>query len=157
MKDPTDALVHRFRYLPGWAMRRTWVPEHLREECHGAAWIALLECARRFDPTRGVKFITFATWRVKGAVADVIKRDRKQEHYKRTAVAERLHSSSTDEDLRVAEARRFLLSLNPEDRQLLVDYYLNGKTQEELDAELSKSWNSRRFNRALEHARGVRR
>src|ERR1051325_2153075 len=37
--------------------------------------IGLIDAARRFDDGRGIKFETFAEWRVRGAMIDALRRD----------------------------------------------------------------------------------
>jgi RNA polymerase sigma factor for flagellar operon FliA len=36
-------------------------------------WLGLLEAGRRFDPQRGIKFSTFATYRIRGAILDYLR------------------------------------------------------------------------------------
>jgi RNA polymerase sigma factor FliA len=36
-------------------------------------WLGLLEAVRRFDPGRGIKFSTFATYRIRGAILDYLR------------------------------------------------------------------------------------
>jgi RNA polymerase sigma factor (sigma-70 family) len=42
-----------------------------RDDLQSAAYMALVEAAATFDPARGVKFATFARWRIIGAMRDV--------------------------------------------------------------------------------------
>ncbi|MGF1508991.1 MAG: sigma-70 family RNA polymerase sigma factor [Myxococcota bacterium] len=48
-----------------------------RDERFGWAFLALVEAAARFDPRRGVRFSTFAHARIKGAVLDALRRERR--------------------------------------------------------------------------------
>jgi RNA polymerase sigma factor (sigma-70 family) len=50
-------------------MKKAWPNEH--EEFDSAAQLALVEAAQSFDPTRNVKFSTFARYRIGGALRDV--------------------------------------------------------------------------------------
>jgi RNA polymerase sigma factor (sigma-70 family) len=49
--------------------KKSW-PRH-RDEFESAAYLALVEAARNFDASRNVKFATFATIRIRGALRDV--------------------------------------------------------------------------------------
>jgi RNA polymerase sigma factor for flagellar operon FliA len=40
------------------------------QELVQVGWLGLLEARRRFDPNRGIKFSTFATYRIRGAMLD---------------------------------------------------------------------------------------
>ena len=42
-----------------------------RDEFESAACLALVEAARSFDPTRNIRFATFARFRIRGALVDV--------------------------------------------------------------------------------------
>lgn len=46
----------------------------MKEDLHSAAFLALVEAAESFDPSRGVKFATFAYYRIKGALFDARRR-----------------------------------------------------------------------------------
>jgi RNA polymerase sigma factor for flagellar operon FliA len=50
-------------------LKHAWPLE--AEEFESAALLALVEAAQSFDPTRGVKFATFARYRIWGALRDV--------------------------------------------------------------------------------------
>jgi RNA polymerase sigma factor (sigma-70 family) len=47
------------------------VYRHWRDEFESAACMALVEAARSFDPSRNIKFATFARFRIRGALIDV--------------------------------------------------------------------------------------
>lgn len=52
------------------------LPDHVdRENLEAAGILGLVEAAQSFDPTRGVKFSTFAFHRVRGAVLDELRRN----------------------------------------------------------------------------------
>ena len=62
------------RYLPmakslAKPLKRSWPSE--REEFESAALLALVEAAQSYDPSRNVKFATFARYRIWGALRDV--------------------------------------------------------------------------------------
>ena len=50
-------------------LKKAWPAE--REEFESAALLALVEAAQSFDPSRNVKFATFARYRIWGALRDV--------------------------------------------------------------------------------------
>lgn len=43
------------------------------EDMLGAALLGLIDAIDRYDPSRGVKFETYATWRIRGAVMDMLR------------------------------------------------------------------------------------
>ena len=43
------------------------------QELVQVGWLGLLEAGRRFDPNRGIKFSTFATYRIRGAILDYLR------------------------------------------------------------------------------------
>src|SRR5438132_5689067 len=45
------------------------------ENLEAAGTLGLVEAASKFDPERGVKFETFAVWRIRGAVFDELRRN----------------------------------------------------------------------------------
>lgn len=51
-------------------LRGQSVPPDHRQDCHAAAMEGLVQAARRFDPSHGVKFRTFASARILGSVRD---------------------------------------------------------------------------------------
>jgi RNA polymerase sigma factor (sigma-70 family) len=65
------------RYLPmarrlARPFRESWPSE--RDEFDSAALLALVEAAQSFDPSRNVRFATFARLRIAGALRDVLRR-----------------------------------------------------------------------------------
>jgi RNA polymerase sigma factor (sigma-70 family) len=65
------------RYLPmarrlSRSYRTAW--PHQRDEFDSAAQLALVEAAESFDPSRNVRFATFARMRIHGALRDVLRR-----------------------------------------------------------------------------------
>lgn len=51
-------------------IRRGQVPAHLREDAEGFGMIGLCHAAKKFDPSRKVRFGTFAALRIRGAIRD---------------------------------------------------------------------------------------
>ena len=50
------------------------LPAHInREDLHSEGFVGLLEARENFDPSRGVKFATFAVRRVEGAILDYLR------------------------------------------------------------------------------------
>lgn len=45
------------------------------ENLESAGMLGLVEAAGKFDPDRGIKFATFAAWRIRGAVFDELRRN----------------------------------------------------------------------------------
>lgn len=45
------------------------------DNLESAGTLGLVEAATRFDPTRGVKFETYAAWRIRGAILDELRRN----------------------------------------------------------------------------------
>src|SRR5665647_44069 len=78
-----------------------------REDMISAAMVGLVDAANKFDPTKGVKFKTFAEYRVRGAIFDEMRkldwfsrsmRD-KQNHLAQTMLRlERQFGRSPEED-----------------------------------------------------------
>lgn len=52
---------------------RCYLPSAEREELINIGLFNLPQIARRFDPSRGVKFLTFATWRLRGCMLDYLR------------------------------------------------------------------------------------
>ena len=53
--------------------RKAWFPS-FRDDWDSAALLALVEAAQSYDPNRGVKFATFAAYRISGALANEARR-----------------------------------------------------------------------------------
>ena len=71
MTDRDLVLCHlRFAYGVALEYRDCGVP---LDDLVQAASVGLVEAARRFDPARGVKFITYAVYRIRQAVIDEIR------------------------------------------------------------------------------------
>ena len=52
------------------------LPEHVdRQNLESAGVLGLVEAARKFDPTRGVEFKSFAYLRIRGAILDELRRN----------------------------------------------------------------------------------
>ena len=55
-----------------WNLRGGRSGDFEAKELIQVGWLGLLEAARRFDPNRGIKFSTFATYRIRGAILDYL-------------------------------------------------------------------------------------
>lgn len=76
-------LIRRYATLIDRAARRVAARvglAHLAEELWSTGALGLLEAARRFEPSRGVRFETFAEHRIRGAMLDEL---RKMDHLPR--------------------------------------------------------------------------
>jgi RNA polymerase sigma factor FliA len=51
-------------------MSRSWGPVVNQEDLIGMGTLGLIEAIDRFEPARGYEFVTYATWRIRGAVLD---------------------------------------------------------------------------------------
>lgn len=76
--DALDELVRHYEPLARFYARRSWrkAPAHQPfEDLLSSAYRGLLEAAQRFEPGRGLKFETFASRRIAGAIIDAQRRD----------------------------------------------------------------------------------
>lgn len=110
--EARDALILRYVPLARHVVDRLNVPERggiTRDDLVSHALIGLMDAVERFDPARGIRFETFALPRVRGEVADMLRRMdwaprsvRRQESEIRAAMA-RLEAAlgrpATDEEL----------------------------------------------------------
>jgi RNA polymerase sigma factor (sigma-70 family) len=147
-------------------MRRALPYSH--DELESAAFMALVEAAQTFDPSRNVDFSTFARHRIWGALCDVRRealfgKGKGGPHARvvnRTAEAAEAHGhvlgSEPDEpvgaDLELHETvESWIRSLPRTHSQAFRHIYLDGKTQEEAASLVgcSKSYMSRLHNEAL--------
>jgi RNA polymerase sigma factor (sigma-70 family) len=69
-----------------------------REDLFGYAYLGLVEAANRFDPSRGVPFDAFATFRIRGAIYDGLKKmgtyGKGYQRLKRQILADELNDES---------------------------------------------------------------
>ncbi len=49
------------------------LPPHVREDLEGYGMLGLLEALERYDPAQGVRFETFAWYRIRGAILDYLR------------------------------------------------------------------------------------
>jgi RNA polymerase sigma factor for flagellar operon FliA len=125
------------------------------------AWgqVGLLEACQRFDPDQGASFLTFAHYRIQGAILDGLRAMCRGGHAAGEAhpvddqqppVDERLHLQRLGRRLRAE-----LVRLPERERRLLLGHYYRGQTLAQVGARLgrSKSWSSRLHARALRRLR----
>jgi RNA polymerase sigma factor for flagellar operon FliA len=134
----------------------------------------LFEAAQRFDPARGVKFATFATYRIRGAMVDGLRAlgryprpNHKHPVYVTSIEAVSADVSKLADDQPDPEEsaiqhqllrglREAVAALEEVERQLIVGYFFEGMTLEDLGREiggLSKSWTCRLLGRTLSRLR----
>jgi RNA polymerase sigma factor for flagellar operon FliA len=140
--DPATTLVTDHlgivRTQARWYARR--LPPHVdRADLESAGTLGLIDAARRYDPTRGATFATYATWRVRGAIVDQMRANgaytraehRRLEHGEHVQPRVEFNSSLADtqevptteeraDPFLVARVRRALLQLPRREAQLLV-------------------------------------
>src|SRR3989454_5011445 len=71
-----DELLKRFAPLVRHVVERvaTTLPRNVdHEDLYSAGVLGLLDAHAKFDPRKGVKFETYAVWRIKGAVLDQLR------------------------------------------------------------------------------------
>lgn len=89
-RNTPEGLEEITRHFYDWSQQMaTLAIKHLagcadQDAIRSAAGFALLDAVRRFDPTRGIAFRTFATLRIRGAIFDEL---RKTDSLKRSARA----------------------------------------------------------------------
>lgn len=77
MSADVDQLVHEYTNLAHAAVADAlrWIPPYIEtDDLYSAALLALVRCARRYDPDQGVPFGSYARTRVRGAVLDELRR-----------------------------------------------------------------------------------
>jgi RNA polymerase sigma factor for flagellar operon FliA len=73
-----DNLVHRIARQ----VHKFSTPLFDYDDIYSAGYLGLMDAAKRFDPTKGVKFSTFASQRVRGAMIDEIRKLSRYRHGK---------------------------------------------------------------------------
>jgi len=147
---------------------------HDQEDYHQAGWLGLLDAARRYDPSRGARFETYAGIRIRGAVIDESRRRlggprpwRQRELRPVTLISLEAHVSQAraneprsdepepDEAAEWAEARDALARVLPElpcQERLVIEHQLAGETLSAIGARLGVS-----EGRSCQIARSARR
>jgi len=133
--------------------------------------VGLVDAAKRFDPSRGLTFLTFAHHRIRGAMLDGLRqieegpRRKPGSETKRYTIADEdpdalpCNLATQEEQMLGSEKRitlrRAVLGLPPRERLLLLARYLDNQTLEQAGARLglSRSWSCRLHARALRRLR----
>lgn len=144
--SPPDELCTREeladRYFPLVAsLAARYAPdEYWRLELISEGLCALLEAYDRFDRTRGVGFAAYASFRVRGAMLDLLRREMR--HADRVVELEHALSAAVEPeetDYRLELVRAALDRLDQRDRRIIEAILLEGLTQREVAAELGVS------------------
>ena len=125
----------------------------------------LLDAARRFDPSRGIGFRTFAYYRVRGAILDGLRKmgTWSRRGYERVLLLRAAQSTSEGayEDYLAARGdlsaelesllRSSVDELPPPEDEIIRRHYFDGESLEKVGGSLglSKSWASRLHTRAI--------
>jgi RNA polymerase sporulation-specific sigma factor len=152
-----QSLVH------GWvqtAMERYRLPESLRDDLVSAGHRGLIQAADRFDPSRGVKFKTFAARVVSADIIDTLRtRDGAREVTEVSLDGFASEQPSPEKQAITAQelkcVRETVQELNTRERALIEAHYGRGLTLREAADELgiSRSYASRVHARAIETIR----
>jgi RNA polymerase sigma factor for flagellar operon FliA len=134
-----DELLRRYTALVRYVVERisAGLPRNVdHEDLHSAGVLGLLDAYQKFDARKGVKFETYAVWRIRGAVLDQLRSlDWASRSMRRRArelestcqrMDQKLGRAASDHE--VARAMR----LNPEDYYRLIDQ-VRGATLLSLD------------------------
>jgi RNA polymerase sigma factor for flagellar operon FliA len=88
------------------------------DDLYAVGYLGLLDAAKRFDPAKGVKFITFAAPRVRGAIIDEMRR-MNHYHHRRELRMEYIEALRDEDDRLLLEPAD--PDLNPLDKAILKD------------------------------------
>lgn len=142
--DARNRIVESYLPLVGYvaAMIRPALPSHIDlDDLYSYGSIGLIEAAERYDPSRGVKFTTYATRRIRGAIIDELRSQdwaprRVRKNGKAVARAwdalnERLQRDPTlaelANELEVSErSATFMLAELQQSRHLTLDWFGSG-------------------------------
>lgn len=137
------------------------------EELIADGALGLVDAARRFEPGRGLTFLTFAHHRIRGAMLDGLRQLEGGTRRRPGSEAKRCVFASEDPDAlpsdlatqeeqllgseECATLRRAVLGLPPRERLLLLACYRDDETLEQAGTRLglSRSWSCRLHARAV--------
>jgi RNA polymerase sigma factor (sigma-70 family) len=142
------------------AMARYRLPESLRDDLVSAGSLALVQAADRFDPSRGVKFKTFAAHRVSGEIVDTLRRGDAAIGVSKDSLDGVASETPSPENQAITaqeltHVREVLQELSARERALIEAHYGRGLTLRDAADELgiSRSYASRVHARAIETIR----
>ena len=121
-----------------------------RDDLASEALLALVECAQRFDPSRGYQLTSFAYPRMRGRALDSLRREARQVR-NREAFSRSPHQRQLDTGPLSARAdvgqvlRNSREQLDSDDRQLLAERYWQGKSLAEIAR--NRGWNEQKARR----------
>lgn len=111
--------------------------------------VGLIEAVERFDPARGVRFSTFATYRIRGRVLNALRRDHRvdysldQEGQGETPLASRLADAASDaamasieDDAVLVQVRQAIDELPARERTILHATYVQAQKPQDVAAML---------------------
>ena len=78
-KENCPPLEDRYEEFVGAVVKKTMqafkLPDNLKEDFTSAAYLGLVEAAKRYDPSQGTSLETYSYMRVRGAILDVVRRE----------------------------------------------------------------------------------
>lgn len=121
----------------------------LLEECVQVGILGLIEAAKKYDPSRNIKFSTWSVFRIKGRVLNYLKRNNKQNYYDDTTLvfletggAESVFKGPLEPEAQVLQneelrqIQEFLPCLPNKERAVIYGFYVEGRTPKCLSQEL---------------------
>ncbi|MDQ7842465.1 MAG: sigma-70 family RNA polymerase sigma factor [Armatimonadota bacterium] len=160
--DSRLRLIEAYQPLVFKVVMRLRPPEPVVMDMIQEGTIGLIEAVERFDPRRGVRFSTFATYRIRGRVLNALRRG--QDVSRQTALNAGLPDPSAEaallavEDAAAAERMRAVLSTLPaRERTILNATYVEAREPRRVAEELriSLSHFYRLHKQALVRLRGL--
>jgi RNA polymerase sigma factor (sigma-70 family) len=134
-----NAIAHMYK------MRTTYTGRAEFDEILSEGMLALVESAHRYDATRGVGFVTFAWYRIRGAMLNTAQKGRRMESLVRIYARERTAELASDDALNGTEPdvsedhlQRSLERL-PTRHRMLLEGHLSGRTLSDVGRDLGIS------------------
>lgn len=132
------------REIARWVARKSY--NLTEDDLTGPAFLALMDAVRRFDPTKGIKFTTYARKRIKGGIIDQL---RTEFHTKRqnrpgfTSLSDPFlsedpvlvshYTADPAKTIEIKDLVHYILNqLVPQQALVLYLYYAEGKTAKEI-------------------------
>jgi RNA polymerase sigma factor for flagellar operon FliA len=167
-----DDLIHDHLHLVrtiARRVRRELDGRHDLDDLEGHGMEGLIQAAERFDPRRGVRFSTFAGYRIRGAMYDAVRqlgRQRRREQVAEAGSPDAVEAQRSDvpavdcvlvDREHVVALRDALDKLPGRERRMIRAMYFGGRQLGAVGASLglSVSWASRIHARALALLRGL--